>query len=84
MFVLRKALQDIQLKDILVPKGMHIQIPIPILHQNTNLLRHDAHQFKPERSEDGILGACKLAKTFIPFGLGTRICVGQYMAMIER
>ncbi|EXC36468.1 Cytochrome P450 734A2 [Morus notabilis] len=83
VFVSRKALQDIQLKEILIPKEMHIQIPISILHQDTDLWGPDAHQFNPERFEHGILGACKLPQAFIPFGVGTRICVGQHLAMIE-
>lgn len=83
VFVSRKALQDIQLKEILIPKEMHIQIPISILHQDTDLWGPDAHQFNPERFEHGTLGACKLPQAFIPFGVGTRICVGQHLAMIE-
>lgn len=83
VFVSRKALQDIQLKDILVPKGMHVQVPISILHQDTDLWGPDAHQFNPGRFENGVLGACKLPQAFIPFGVGTRICVGQHLAMIE-
>ncbi|PON58855.1 Cytochrome P450 [Parasponia andersonii] len=83
VFVIRNALQDIQLKDIVVPKGMNIQIPISILHQDTELWGPDALQFNPGRFEHGILGACKLPQSYIPFGVGTRICVGQHLAMTE-
>ena len=83
VFVIRNALKDIKLKDILIPKGMNIQIPISILHQDTNLWGLDAHQFNPGRFENGILGACKLPQAYIPFGVGTRICVGQHLAMTE-
>ena len=82
-YVSRNALKDIQLKNILVPKGINIQIPISILHLDTNLWGSDAHQFNPGRFENGILGACKLPQAYIPFGVGTRICVGQHLAMTE-
>ncbi|GMN57993.1 hypothetical protein TIFTF001_027093 [Ficus carica] len=82
-----RRMKDIQLKHILVPKGKHIQIPISILHQDTDLRGPDAHQFSPGRFdgrfENSVLGACKLPQAFIPFGTGTRICVGQHFAMIE-
>ena len=83
VFISRKALENIQLKDILIPKGINIQIPISILHQDTNLWGPDAHLFNPERFEHGILGASKLPQAYIPFGIGTRVCVGQHLAMIE-
>ena len=40
-FVNREALEDITFKDMMMPKGINIQIPIPILQQ---------HYQRPEKS----------------------------------
>lgn len=60
VFVIRQALEDIKLKDIIVPKGMNIQIPIPILQRLPDLWGPDALDFNPERFKNGVLGACKV------------------------
>ncbi|KAL5866202.1 hypothetical protein ACOSQ3_003716 [Xanthoceras sorbifolium] len=83
VFVIRQALQDIKFKDIVVPGGMNIQIPIPALQQDTDLWGSDAHNFNPERFSNGILGACKFPQAYMPFGAGARTCVGQHFAMTE-
>ncbi|KAL6125784.1 hypothetical protein ACLB2K_073838 [Fragaria x ananassa] len=43
----------------------------------------DAHEFNPQRFENGILGACKVPQAYMPFGLGIRVCVGNHFDMIE-
>ncbi|KAK4847385.1 hypothetical protein QYF36_001254 [Acer negundo] len=83
VFVIRQALEDIKFKDIVIPGGMNVQIPIPALQQNTDLWGSDAHIFNPERFSNGINGACKFPQAYIPFGIGVRTCLGQNFAMIE-
>lgn len=83
VFVIRQALEDIKLKDIIVPKGMNIQIPIPILQRLPDLWGPDALDFNPERFKNGVLGACKVPQAYMPFGVGARVCVGQHFAMTE-
>ncbi|KZV45090.1 hypothetical protein F511_29411 [Dorcoceras hygrometricum] len=82
-FVVREALQDIKFKEIQVPKGVIVQIPIPILHQNQDLWGSDALKFKPDRFAKGIAGACKIPQAYMPFGIGARTCLGQNFAMME-
>nr|XP_004492274.1 cytochrome P450 714C2-like isoform X2 [Cicer arietinum] len=82
-FVVRTAFEDINLKGIKVPKGLNIQIPIPVLQQDIKLWGPDAHKFNPERFANGVLGACKVPQAYMPFGIGARVCVGQHLAMIE-
>ncbi|KAL3537100.1 hypothetical protein ACH5RR_000466 [Cinchona calisaya] len=82
-FLAREALQDINLKGILVPKGINIQVPVAFLHQHPELWGTDAHTFNPERFADGIARACKIPQAYMPFGAGSRICVGQHFAMTE-
>ncbi|CAJ2664945.1 unnamed protein product [Trifolium pratense] len=79
----RCALKDINFKGILVPKGMNIQIPMTILHQDPMLWGDDAHKFNPQRFANGLHGACKIPQVYMPFGMGPRVCLGQHLAMIE-
>ncbi|KNA19676.1 hypothetical protein SOVF_059410 [Spinacia oleracea] len=83
VFAVRTALQDARLKDIQVPKGVDIQVPISLLHQNTDLWGPDAKEFNPERFAKGIGAACKIPQGYIPFGFGARTCLGQNFAMME-
>ncbi|XP_031264402.1 cytochrome P450 714C2-like [Pistacia vera] len=82
-FIPREALQDIKFKDIVIPKGMGIHIPVAMLQQNPDLWGPDAHQFKPERFANGISAACKTPQAYLPFGMGPRICAGQHFAIAE-
>ncbi|XVF73554.1 hypothetical protein PTKIN_Ptkin12aG0211300 [Pterospermum kingtungense] len=82
-FAIRQALEDIDIKGIMIPKDMNIQIPIPALQQSLELWGPDAHEFNPERFANGISEACKIPQAYMPFGVGTRICAGQHFAMAE-
>ncbi|XP_023890887.2 cytochrome P450 714C2 isoform X2 [Quercus suber] len=82
-FVNREALEDITFKDMMIPKGINIQIPIPILQLHYDLWGPDAHKFNPERFAHGIVGAGKTPQAYMPFGVGSRVCVGQHFAMTE-
>ncbi|XP_058745238.1 cytochrome P450 714C2-like [Vicia villosa] len=79
----REVYEDIVFKGLLVPKGTNIHIPMPILHQDSKLWGDDAHEFNPERFANGVQGACKIPQVYMPFGMGSRICVGQHLAMVE-
>ncbi|KAL4028092.1 hypothetical protein IC575_011284 [Cucumis melo] len=83
VFVTRQAMEDIKLKNITIPKGMNVQIPIPILQQDIHLWGPDAHSFNPQRFNNGIVKACKNPQAYMPFGVGPRVCAGQNFAMVE-
>lgn len=83
VFVIRTALQDLKFKGITIPKGMDIQIPIPIVQQNPDLWGPDAHQFNPRRFAKGIIGSSTSPQAYMPFGMGARVCAGQHFAMAE-
>lgn len=83
VFITRTSFQDINLKGIKVPKGINMQIPIAILQQDIDIWGPDAHEFNPERFANGVLGACKIPQAYMPFGIGSRVCPGQHLSMIE-
>ncbi|XP_048427812.1 cytochrome P450 714C2-like [Pyrus x bretschneideri] len=82
-FVTREALETVTLKNIVIPKGVQLQIRVPFLHQNPDLWGPNAHKFNPERFANGILAACQSPQAYMPFGNGPRICVGRHLATTE-
>ncbi|KAL0393910.1 UNVERIFIED_CONTAM: cytochrome [Sesamum latifolium] len=64
-------------------QGVNIWTMVTALHTNTALWGTDALEFKPQRFENGIAGACKSPNAYMPFGFGQRVCVGQHLAMVE-
>lgn len=82
-FVSREALEDTQVGNISVPKGVCLWTLIPTLHRDTEIWGPDANEFKPERFIDGVSKACKSPQAYIPFGLGPRLCLGKNLAMVE-
>lgn len=81
VFVIRRAQQDLKFKYITIPKGMNIQIPIPVAQQNPDLWGPDAHQFNPKRFAKGVLGSRTSPSDYMAFRMGARICAGQHFAM---
>lgn len=82
-YVVREALEDINVGNLHIPKGINVQVPIPFLHQNEDIWGTDAHQFKPDRFVNGTTGACKIPQAYLPFGVGMRVCAGQHFAIAE-
>ena len=84
IIVSREALEDIKLgESLVVPKGTIIQFFIQALHRDPDIWGQDATEFKPERFLGGVSDACKNPNAYIPFGVGSRICLGQNFALIE-
>ncbi|XP_020275176.1 cytochrome P450 714B3-like isoform X2 [Asparagus officinalis] len=81
--IARETLQDIKLGGIQIPKGVHIHTPVTSLHHDSSIWGPDVHEFNPERFSRGISAACKFPHTYVPFGFGSRTCLGQNFAMVE-
>ncbi|KAE9605968.1 hypothetical protein Lal_00025493 [Lupinus albus] len=82
-FVAREAYEDIQIGNIRVPKGVSMWTLIPTLHRDIEIWGEDANEFKPERFKEGVSKACKFPQSYVPFGLGVRLCVGKNLGMME-
>ncbi|GMN41101.1 hypothetical protein TIFTF001_010316 [Ficus carica] len=82
-FVSREALEETQVGNITVPKGVCLWTLIPTLHRDPDVWGPDANEFRPERFADGVAQACKSPQAYIPFGLGPRLCLGKNFAMVE-
>ncbi|KAL5212470.1 hypothetical protein ABZP36_023317 [Zizania latifolia] len=81
---IRRAKVDVQLSDgCMIPRDMELLIPIMAIHHDTRYWGPDAAQFNPARFADGAAKAAKHPLAYIPFGLGSRMCVGQNLARLE-
>lgn len=80
---IRRATEDVELGGVMIPKGTEILIPILAVHHDLELWGHDANEFNPIRFAKGVGHAAKHPMAYMPFGLGTRRCIGQNLAILE-
>ena len=77
----RCPLEDFEYRDHLIPANSVIFLSIFALHRNPRLWERP-DEFEPERfSPERSLNRHKYA--FIPFGAGSRFCIGQTLAITE-
>ncbi|PRQ39033.1 putative 11-oxo-beta-amyrin 30-oxidase [Rosa chinensis] len=92
--VTRRVEKDVRLGKLIVPfiipssdyipAKVELIIPSLALHHEPESWGQDAQLFKPERFSDGVAKATNNnIATFLPFGMGPRICVGLNFATIE-
>lgn len=75
--------KEAQIKEISVPAGVDLTLPILLVNHDPGLWGEDAEEFKPERFSQGVSKASKDQLAFFAFGWGPRTCIGQNFAMIE-
>lgn len=76
----RSTTRDVVYNGYRIPKGWTVMVNIGFTHRGPNWTepaRFDPERFGPERNEQRQQGS------YIPFGGGTRICLGQHFAMVE-
>ncbi|KAF7822554.1 cytochrome P450 CYP72A219 [Senna tora] len=79
----RVVLEETRLGNLRLPAGSGIVIPAILVHQDPLLWGDDAKDFNPQRFCEGISKATKSQTSYLPFGWGPRICIGQNFALLE-
>ncbi|KAF2170613.1 hypothetical protein M409DRAFT_64291 [Zasmidium cellare ATCC 36951] len=66
------------------PEGTEIGINSWVAHYDEDIWGSDATSFKPERWIESDAAKLKLMDSyFMPFGLGSRTCIGRHISMLE-
>ncbi|KAK8580916.1 hypothetical protein V6N12_071165 [Hibiscus sabdariffa] len=79
VMLMREACEDVKLGKLNVPAGTQLYLALTAVHHDTDIWGEDANRFDPSRFKE----PRKHLASFVPFGLGPRICVGQNLAMVE-
>ncbi|HEV2579998.1 MAG TPA: cytochrome P450, partial [Ktedonobacteraceae bacterium] len=78
---MREALRDIEIDGYPVRKGTNVVLPIYTLHRHPRYFPEpetfDPDRFLPEREK------ALPRYAYLPFGAGSRICIGNHFAMME-
>jgi len=77
----RRALEDVTIGDVEVPKGSHVLISQYVTHRDQRYFA-DPDVFRPERWFSGFEKSLPRGAYF-PFGAGTRKCLGDQFALLE-
>ncbi|XP_027125433.2 cytochrome P450 734A1-like [Coffea arabica] len=80
---IRRAKVDVELGDLRIPQGTELLIPIVAVHHDPELWGNDANEFNPARFAGGVGHAARHSMAFLPFGLGSRRCIGQNLAILQ-
>ncbi|KAH6780833.1 cytochrome P450 [Perilla frutescens var. hirtella] len=75
--------KETKLGEVRLPSGVHLLLPIILMHHDQQLWGDDAKEFKPERFGGGVAHATKNQLSFFPFSWGPRICIGNNFALME-
>ncbi|KAF8633143.1 hypothetical protein AX17_004644 [Amanita inopinata Kibby_2008] len=67
--------------DQFFPQGTILSVPSYTIHRDTNVWGEDVEAFRPERWFERDANA--IQKTFNPFSIGPRACVGRNLAFME-
>ena len=77
------AVQDVQVRDLFIPKGLTVEVAVQSMHLDPALWGEDVHKFNPERFANGPASANTHPQAFLPFSAGLHYCLGTNYAMNE-
>src|SRR5687768_3490065 len=72
---------NIMLGDVLIPRGTSLKIDIFSMHHHPDVWE-EPDEFWPDRFANG--EHSKIADGYMPFGSGTRICMGSKFTLFEQ
>jgi cytochrome P450 len=75
----RRALKNVKLGEIEVPAKTQFYIAVIEVHHDKKMWGEDANEFNPLRFAE----PRKHLASYFPFGLGSKICVAQNLALVE-
>ena len=83
-FVNRTTTCAVKLRDagIVLPKGTTALVPLCIMNRDAKVW-DDPNEFRPERFENLEISDNSAKHGFLPFGYGSRTCIGNTLALIE-
>jgi len=81
LIAIRQCTEDCMLKDLKVPKGMSVTIPMYCIHRDPRIWpnpeKFDPERFTPEAKQS------RDPYAYMPFGHGPRNCIGMRFAQME-
>lgn len=79
VLVNRQTSKKVKLGSLDIPADTQLVVPLIAVHHDTDIWGEDANEFNPSR----FLESRRHLAAFLPFGLGTRYCPGQNLALVE-
>ncbi|RCH83429.1 cytochrome P450-dit2 [Rhizopus stolonifer] len=80
----RIAARDVAVDGLLIPQGTLVDVDIAATHMS-EANYSDPFEFKPERFlESADVTSTKQGLSYVPFGYGSHVCIGQNFSLVEQ